>query len=237
MKEAFRRVVLKVSGQRLGGEAGFGINLPMIQRTAQEIVEVREEGVEIGIVCGGGNIIRGISAAAEGLTRVSADAMGMLAGVMNSLALQDALEKCGADTRLLSAIEIKQVAEPHIRRRAIRHIEKGRIVIFAAGTGNPYFTTDTGAALRAMEIGAEALLKGTRVDGVYDADPEKCPEAKRYDRISYREFLHRNLGVMDATAISLCQANKLPIVVFNMSEPGNLLRVIRGETIGTVVAD
>ena len=161
--------------------------------------------------------------------------MGMLASVMNALALQDGIEKCGADTRVLSAIEIKQVAEPHIRRRAIRHIEKGRIVIFAAGTGNPFFTTDTGAALRAVEMGAEVLLKGTRVDGVYDADPEKFPSAKRYDRITYREFLHRNLDVMDATAISLCQTHKLPIVVFDMTVPGNMLRVIQGESIGTVV--
>jgi uridylate kinase len=161
--------------------------------------------------------------------------MGMLAGVMNALALQDALEKCGTTTRVLSAIEIKQVAEQHIRRRAIRHLEKGRIVVFAGGTGNPFFTTDTGAALRAMEIGAEVLLKGTRVDGVYDSDPEKHPNARRYDRITYREFLHKNLGVMDATAISLCQDNQLPIVVFDMSTPGNMLRVIGGEAIGTTV--
>jgi uridylate kinase len=235
MKLAFRRVVLKVSGQRLVGEAGFGISLGAIRRTAEEIVEVQELGLEIAVVCGGGNIIRGISAAAEGLNRVAGDSMGMLASVMNALALQDALEKCGADTRLLSAIEIKQVAEPYIRRRAMRHIEKGRIVVFAAGTGNPFFTTDTGAALRAMEIGAEVLLKGTRVDGVYDSDPEKFPGAQRYDRITYREFLHRNLGVMDGTAISLCQDNKLPIVVFDMTVPGNMLRLIRGEQIGTVV--
>jgi len=162
--------------------------------------------------------------------------MGMLGGVINALALQDALEKCGAETRLLSAIEIKQVAEPHIRRRAVRHLEKGRIVIFAAGTGNPFFTTDTGAALRAMEIGAEVLLKGTRVDGVYDSDPEKFPEAQLFDRVTYREFLHQNLGVMDATAISLCQDNKLPIVVFNMSTPGNVLKVVCGEAIGTLVS-
>jgi uridylate kinase len=235
VKLLYRRIVLKVSGQRLAGDEGFGISLSAIQRTAQEIVEVQELGVQVGVVCGGGNIIRGISAAAEGLNRVAADAMGMLASVMNALALQDALEKCGADTRVLSAIEIKQLAEPHIRRRAVRHIEKGRIVVFAGGTGNPFFTTDTGAALRAMEIGAEVLLKGTRVDGVYDSDPEKFPGARRYDRITYREFLHRNLGVMDSTAISLCQDNKLPIVVFDMSAPGNMLRLIQGEPIGTVV--
>jgi uridylate kinase len=161
--------------------------------------------------------------------------MGMLASVMNALALQDALEKCGATTRVLSALEIKEVAEPHIRRRAVRHLEKGRIVIFAAGTGNPFFTTDTGAALRAMEVGAEVLLKGTRVDGVYDSDPEKFPSAKKYDQVTYREFLHRNLGVMDGTAISLCQDNKLPIVIFNMETPGNILRVVQGESIGTTV--
>jgi uridylate kinase len=236
MKLVYQRVVLKVSGQRLAGDDGFGISTQAIQRTAQEIVEVRDQGVEVAVVCGGGNIIRGISAAAEGLDRVAADSMGMLASVMNALALQDGIEKCGADTRVLSAIEIKQVAEPQIRRRAMRHIEKGRIVIFAAGTGNPFFTTDTGAALRAMEMGAEVLLKGTRVDGVYDSDPEKVPSAKRYDRITYREFLNRNLDVMDATAVSLCQTHKLPIVVFDMTVPGNMLRVIQGEPIGTVVA-
>ena len=174
---------------------------------------------------------------AEGMDRTAADYMGMLASVMNALALQDALEKCGADTRVMSAIEVKQVAEQHIRRRAIRHIEKGRIVIFAGGTGNPFFTTDTGAALRAMEIGADVLLKGTRVDGVYDSDPEKVPGAQLYDRLAYKEFLTRNLGVMDATAITLCQDNKLPIVVFNMSVPNNVLKVVCGEAIGTAVGD
>ena len=191
--------------------------------------------MELGIVCGGGNVIRGITAAAEGLDRTAADYMGMLASVMNALALQDGLEKSGATTRVLSAIEIRQVAEPHIRRRAVRHLEKGRIVIFAAGTGNPFFTTDTGAALRAMEVGAEVLLKGTRVDGVYDSDPEQFPGARKYEQVTYREFLHRNLGVMDATAISLCQDNKLPIVIFNMETRGNILRAIHGEPIGTAV--
>ena len=235
MKPAYGRVLIKISGQRLVGEAGFGISASAIQQTAAEIVEIEEQGVEVAVVCGGGNIIRGITAAPEGLNRVTADYMGMLASVMNALALQDAIEKCGANTRVLSAIEIRQVAEEHIRRRAIRHLEKGRIVIFAGGTGNPFFSTDTGAALRAMEIGAEVLLKGTRVDGVYDSDPEKHPGARRYDRISYREFLQKNLGVMYSTAISLCRDNQLPIVVFDMSTPGNMLRVIGGEAIGTTV--
>ncbi len=235
MKAAYGRVLIKISGQRLVGDADFGISTSAIQQTAAEIVEVQEQGVEVAVVCGGGNIIRGISAAEGGLNRVTGDYMGMLASVMNALALQDALEKSGAMTRVLSAIEIKQVAEQHIRRRAIRHLEKGRIVVFAGGTGNPFFTTDTGAALRAMEIGAEVLLKGTRVDGVYDSDPEKHPDARRFDKISYREFLQQDLGVMDATAISLCQDNQLPIVVFDMSTPGNMLRVVCGEAIGTTV--
>ncbi|MFQ5696812.1 MAG: UMP kinase [Myxococcota bacterium] len=236
MKPVYERVLLKVSGQSLAGGAGFGISTEAIRATAQEIAEVRALGVTMGVVVGGGNIIRGIAASAEGMNRTSADYMGMLAGVMNALALQDALERCGAATRVMSAIEVKQVCEPHIRRRALRHLEKGRIVIFAAGTGNPFFTTDTGAALRAMETESDCLLKGTRVDGVYDADPEKFPEARLYQRISYREFLHKNLGVMDGTAISLCQDNKLPIVVFNMAVPGNLRRVVCGASIGTAVA-
>ena len=235
MKPVYKRVLLKISGQSLAGAQGFGIDSKTIQATAREISELAKTGLELGVVCGGGNIIRGITASAQGINRTAADYMGMLGGVINALALQDALEKCGAETRLLSAIEIKQVAEPHIRRRAVRHLEKGRIVIFAAGTGNPFFTTDTGAALRAMEIGAEVLLKGTRVDGVYDSDPEKFPDAQLFDRVTYREFLHQNLSVMDATAISLCQDNKLPIVVFNMSVPGNMLKVVCGEAIGTLV--
>ena len=235
MNPVYARILLKVSGQSLAGEAGFGIAPRQIQQTAQEIAEVRALGVEIGVVVGGGNIIRGISASAEGMNRTSADYMGMLASIMNGLALQDALERCGTETRVMSAIEVKQVCEPHIRRRAMRHIEKGRVVIFVAGTGNPFFTTDSGAALRAMEIGADCLLKGTRVEGVYDSDPEKFPSARLYDRITYREFLHRNLGIMDGAAISLCQDNKLPIVVFNMATPGNLLKVIGGESIGTAV--
>ncbi len=235
MKPVYKRVLLKISGQSMAGEGGFGIDTTKIRETAQQIVEVSEAGVELGVVCGGGNVIRGINAAAEGLDRTAADYMGMLASVMNALALQDGLEKSGATTRVLSAIEIKQVAEPHIRRRAVRHLEKGRIVIFAGGTGNPFFTTDTGAALRAMEVGAEVLLKGTRVDGVYDSDPEQFPGARKYEQVTYREFLHRNLGVMDATAISLCQDNKLPIVIFNMETRGNILRAIHGEPIGTAV--
>ncbi len=235
MKPVFKRVVLKISGQSMAGEQGFGIDTSRIRRTADQLVEVAEAGVELGIVCGGGNVIRGITAAAEGLDRTAADYMGILASVMNALALQDALEKCGATTRVLSAIEINQVAEPHIRRRAIRHLEKGRIVIFAGGTGNPFFTTDTGAALRAMEVGADVVLKGTRVDGVYDADPEQFPGASKYEQVTYREFLHRNLGVMDATAVTLCQDNKLPLIIFNMETPGNILRVVQGESIGTTV--
>ncbi len=235
MKPVYKRVLLKISGQSMAGEGGFGIDTTKIRETAEQIVEVSDAGVELGVVCGGGNVIRGINAAAEGLDRTAADYMGMLASVMNALALQDGLEKSGATTRVLSAIDIKQVAEPHIRRRAVRHLEKGRIVIFAGGTGNPFFTTDTGAALRAMEVGAEVLLKGTRVDGVYDSDPEQFPGARKYEQVTYREFLHRNLGVMDATAISLCQDNKLPIVIFNMETRGNILRAIHGEPIGTAV--
>lgn len=236
MKPIYKRVLLKISGQSLAGEQGFGISASQIERTAQELVDVVEYGVELAIVCGGGNIIRGISAAAEGLSRTAADYMGMLASVMNAIALQDSLEKCGAQTRVMSAIEVKQVAEPHIRRRAIRHLEKGRIVIFAAGTGNPFFTTDTGGALRAMEIGAEMLLKGTRVDGVYDSDPEKVADARLYDQLTYKEFLDCHLGIMDASAIVLCEEKKLPIGVFNMNVSGNLLKVICGEPIGTLVS-
>jgi len=235
MRAVYRRILLKISGQSLAGDQGFGISSTAIRATAQQITDVIELGVEVGIVCGGGNIIRGLSAASEGISRATADHMGMLASVMNALALQDALERCGPHTRVLSAIEVNAVAEPHIRRRAIRHLEKGRVVIFAAGTGQPFFTTDTGAALRAMEIGAEMLLKGTRVDGVYDSDPERNPEAKLFERVTYRDFLNRNLGVMDGTAISLCQGNKLPIVVFNMNVPGNVLKVVCGERLGTRV--
>jgi len=235
MRAVFRRILLKVSGQSLAGEQGFGISSSAIRATAQQITELCELGVEVGVVCGGGNIIRGITASSEGISRATADQMGMLASVMNALALQDALERCGPHTRVLSAVEVNAVAEPHIRRRAIRHLEKGRVVIFAAGTGQPFFTTDTGAALRAMEIGAEILLKGTRVDGVYDSDPERNPDAKLFERLTYSDFLQGNLGVMDGTAISLCKGNKLPIVVFNMNVPGNVLKVVCGERLGTRV--
>ena len=235
MKPVYKRVLLKISGQRLAGEDGFGINQSMIRQTAEEIAQVAGAGVELGIACGGGNVIRGLHASVEGLSRSTGDYMGMLAGVINALALQDALERCKASTRVMSAIEIRQVAEPYIQRRAIRHLEKGRIVIFAAGTGNPFFTTDTGAALRAMEVGAEVLLKGTRVDGVYDKDPELHLDARRYETLSYREFLARQLGVMDATAVTLCQDNDFPIVVFNMSVRGNMLKAVCGERIGTAV--
>ena len=235
MKPVYNRIILKISGQSLAGDPGFGISTPQVQRTAEEIRELIDRGVQVGVVCGGGNIMRGITASGEGLSRTAADYIGMLASVMNALALQDGLEKLGADTRVLSAIEIKQVAEPHIRRRATRHLEKGRIVIFAAGTGNPFFTTDTGAALRALEITADVLLKGTRVDGVYDSDPEKVAGARLYDHVSYKDFLARDLGVMDATAVTLCQDNKLPIVVFNMGVPGNILKIVCGEAVGTVV--
>lgn len=235
MKPAYRRVLLKISGQRLAGEDGWGINTAVIARTAEEIVEVAQSGVQLAVVCGGGNIIRGIAAAAEGMTRANADYMGMLAGLINSLALQDALERSGAESRVLSALEIPSVAEPQIRRRAIRHLEKGRIVVFAGGTGNPFFTTDTAAALRAMEIEADLLLKGTRVDGVYDADPEKVEGAKKFDEISYGEFLTRDLRIMDATAISLCRDNGLAVTVFDITERGRLQRVVSGELIGTRV--
>ena len=234
-KPAYKRVLVKLSGQSLAGDAGIGISAERIRETAFEIHEIADMGVEVGVVCGGGNVMRGITARDQGMGREAADYIGMLATLMNALALQDALEALGANTRVLSAIEIRQLAEPHIPRRAVRHIEKGRIVIFAGGTGNPLFTTDTGAALRAAEMGADVLLKGTRVDGVYDSDPEKFPEAQLYDQVTYKEFLHRNLGVMDAAAIQLCLENKLPIVVFNLGTPGNLKRVISGEPIGTRV--
>ena len=235
MKPAYKRVVIKISGQSLAGDEGWGISTARIQRVAQELAEVISLGVQVGIVCGGGNIIRGVTAQAEGLSRTAADYMGMLGSVMNALALQDALEKCGINTRVMSAIEIKEVAEPYIRRRAIRHLEKGLAVIFAAGVGSPFFTTDTAGALRAAEIEAEVLMKGTRVEGVYDADPEKFSDATLYDRLTYREFIERNLGVMDTSAISLAEDRKIPILVFNMEVPGNILKVVCGESLGTTV--
>ncbi|MCS7177337.1 MAG: UMP kinase [Candidatus Kapabacteria bacterium] len=231
----YRRVLLKLSGEALMGEQRYGIDPEALAQLAEEIVSVYRLGVQIAIVIGGGNIFRGIQATAHGVDKVVGDYMGMLATVINGLALQSAIEARGVPTRLQTAISMAQIAEPFIRRRAIRHLEKGRIVIFAAGTGNPYFTTDTAAALRAAEIGAEVILKGTRVDGVYDADPEKVVTARRYDRISSREVLEKGLRVMDLTAITLCQENRLPILVFNVNQRGNLLRIMRGEPVATVV--
>ena len=231
----YQRILLKLSGESLQGPQGFGLHGATVARLAGEIKAVYELGAEIALVVGGGNIFRGARQGGLGIERVTGDYMGMLATVINSLALQDALEKLGCHTRVMSAIEMHQVAEPFIRRRATRHLEKGRIVILAAGTGNPYFSTDTAAALRAVEIKAEAILKATRVDGIYDADPEKVPNAKRFEKIDYLEVIQRGLQVMDTTAISLCMANKLPIVVFDMSKPGNVQRLVRGEKVGSVV--
>lgn len=232
----FRRALIKLSGEAFLGRLEYGIDPETVNAIADELVAVNDVGVQLAIVVGGGNIFRGVAASARGMDRAAADYVGMLATVMNSLALQDALEKKGVFTRVQSAIEMQAVAEPYIRRRAIRHLEKGRIVIFAAGTGNPYFTTDTTAALRALEIGAEAILKATRVNGVYDSDPLENPEAVMYASLDYIEVLQQGLKVMDATAISLCMDNRLPIVVFNMTVPGNITRVLLGERIGTIVA-
>src|SRR6059036_4296445 len=235
MDTKYKRVLLKLSGEALMGEKAFGIDPEVVRRIAGEIKDVHTLGVQIAVVIGGGNIFRGLAASAQGFDRVSADHMGMLATVINALALQDALEKMDVFTRVQSAIEMKEVAEMFIRRRAIRHLEKGRVVIFAAGTGNPYFSTDTTAALRAMEIKAEVILKATKVDGIYDADPMITPGATRFDRISYLKVLEQGLKVMDATAISLCMDNRLPIVVFNLRTPGNIKRAIIGEPIGSLV--
>jgi uridylate kinase len=232
---AYRRVILKLSGEALMGEQGFGIDPATAAQIAGEVAEVQRLGVETAIVIGGGNIFRGVAASTRGMDRATGDYMGMLATVINALALQDALEKHGIATRVLTAIEMRAVAEPFIRRRAIRHLEKGRVVIFAAGTGNPYFTTDTAAALRATEIKADVILKGTKVDGIYSADPVTTPTATRFDRISYLQFIELGLRVMDSTAITLCMDNRLPIVVFNLRVPGNLRRVVVGEPIGSLV--
>jgi uridylate kinase len=232
---AYKRVLLKLSGEALMGSQGYGIDPGVAAQIAHDIAEVQALGVETACVIGGGNIFRGVAASAKGMERATADYMGMLATVINGLALQDALEKEGVLTRVVTAIEMRAVAEPFIRRRAIRHLEKGRVVIFAAGTGNPYFTTDTAAALRAMEIKADAILKATKVDGIYSADPVTSPDATRYDRISYLGVLEQGLKVMDATAISLCMDNGLPIVVFNLRTPGNLRRAVLGEPIGSLV--
>jgi uridylate kinase len=236
VKAAYRRLVVKLSGEQLAGDGGFGISPTVIKRMASELREVHELGTQLCVVIGGGNVIRGLKAASEGLDRTSADYMGMLAGVINALALQDALENEGLVTRVQTALHIQSVAEPYIRRRAIRHLEKGRVVVFAAGTGNPYFSTDTAAALRAAEVDAEIILMAkSGVDGVYDSDPKTNPQAKRYDRVSFDEALQKNLRVMDQTAIALCRENQLPILVFDMAVPGNLRRVAAGEDVGTRV--
>jgi uridylate kinase len=232
----YRRIVLKLSGESLQGSQGYGIDGATVRAIAREVKEVRELGVEVAIMVGGGNIFRGMRQKEMTIERATADYMGMLATVINGLALLDALEKEGCPTRLASAIEMHQVAEPFIRRRAQRHLEKGRIVILAAGTGNPYFSTDTAAALRAMELKADVILKATRVDGIYDADPEKVANARMFDRISYMEVIQRGLEVMDATAITLCMDNKMPIVVFNLNKPGNIRRVVRGDPVGSTVS-
>jgi uridylate kinase len=237
VKAAYRRVVIKLSGEGLAGDVGFGIAPAVIRGVAEEIREVHGLGVQIAIVIGGGNIIRGVAASQEGMDRATADYMGMMAGVINGVALQDALEKEDVPTRVLSALEIKEVAEPYIRRRAIRHLEKGRIVIFAAGTGNPYFTTDTAAALRAAEVHADLIMKATKVDGVYSADPHRDTSAQRFESMSYEEAIRRNLQFMDQTAIQLCRQNGLPIVVFDMTVSGNIRKVVSGERVGTLVAD
>jgi uridylate kinase len=231
----YKRILLKLSGEALAGDVGYGIDTQVLKDLAAEIKAVHESGVQIGIVVGGGNIFRGIKGATEGMDRASADYMGMLATVMNCIALQDILEHEGVHTRVQSAIEMRELAEPYIRRRAVRHLEKNRVVIFGAGTGNPYFTTDTTAALRAMETGAEVVLKATKVDGIYDADPKKNPNAKKFAELSYIDVLNRGLQVMDSTAISLCMDNRLPIVVFDLHEKGSLRRVIAGEAVGTLV--
>ncbi|UKJ07521.1 UMP kinase [Solitalea lacus] len=231
----YKRILLKLSGESLMGNKPFGIDPERVNQYAKDIKEVADKGVEIAIVIGGGNIHRGLDAEKGGMDRVQADYMGMLATVINSMALQDALEKTGIKTRLLSAIKMEQICEPFIRRRAVRHLEKGRVVIFGAGTGNPYFTTDTAASLRAIEIEADVVLKGTRVDGIYTADPEKDPSAIRYDKITFSEVYEKNLNVMDMTAFTLCQENKLPIIVFDMNKPGNFMKIAVGEPIGTLV--
>lgn len=231
----FKRVLLKLSGEALMGDAGYGVDPKVLNSLADQVRAVCDGGIELAIVVGGGNIFRGMAASSSGMDRAQADYMGMLATVMNGLALQDSLERHGVYTRVMSAIEMQQIAEPYIRRRAVRHMEKGRVVIFAAGTGNPYFTTDTTAALRALEINADAVMKATKVDGVYDADPKTHPDAKKFDELTYIDVLNRGLQVMDSTAISLCMDNELPIIVFNMEVPGNIERALRGDKVGTIV--
>lgn len=235
VKPKYKRVLLKLSGEALAGENGYGIKVDVLKSIAAQIKTVLEMNVELGIVIGGGNIFRGIAAAASGMDRASSDYMGMLATVINSLALQDMLERTGVLTRVQSAIEMHELAEPYIRRRAERHLEKGRVVIFAAGTGNPFFTTDTAAALRAVEIGAEVILKATKVDGIYDKDPVTNPDAVMFKELTYLDVLQKNIKVMDSTAITLCMDNALPIITFNLNKPGNIGRVIMGENVGTIV--
>jgi uridylate kinase len=233
----FKRILLKLSGESLMGSQSYGIDPAVLKQFAQEVQAVYSMGVQIGLVIGGGNIFRGVQAVENGIDKVSGDHMGMLATLINAIGLQNALEAQGVPTRLQSAIQVAQIAEPFIRRRALRHLEKGRVVLFGAGTGNPYFTTDTAAALRAIEIEAECVIKGTRVDGIYDADPEKNPLAKRFTHLTYAEVIDRKLGVMDMTAITLCQENRLPILVFDMNTPGNLRRLIMGEDVATMVSE
>jgi uridylate kinase len=237
MNPKYKRILLKLSGESLMGNKEFGIDSEVLKKYSEEIKSIKELGVQIGIVIGGGNIYRGVGNSSDGIDKVTGDQMGMLATIINALALQSALEHQGVYTRLLSAIKMEQIAEPFIRRRAIRHLEKGRVVLFGAGTGNPYFTTDTAAALRAVEIQADVILKGTRVSGVYDSDPEKNPNAIKFPKIGYMDILNKNLKVMDLTAITLCRENKLPIIVFDMNMPGNLKRLLLGENIGTIVQD
>ena len=227
------RVLLKLSGEALMGNRQYGIDPEVVRGIAAQVAEARRDGIEVAVVVGGGNIFRGVAAASAGMDRATADYMGMLATAMNGLALQDALEQAGCPTRVMSAIAMNEIAEPYIRRRGVRHLEKGRVVVLVAGTGNPYFTTDTAATLRAVELGAEVILKATRVDGVYDADPEKHPGATRFSRIGYTELLASRLEALDATAVSLAMDNEMPIVVFDMTQPGNILRAVRGEAIGT----
>lgn len=231
----YKRVLLKIGGEALAGDSGYGIDEAVLSRTADEVREVHDLGCEIALVIGGGNIFRGVAASTRRMARATADYMGMLATLMNSLAMQEALETIEVQTRVMSALSVSQVAEPYIRRRATRHLEKGRVVIFAAGTGNPYFTTDTAASLRAMEIGAQVIFKATKVDGIYDADPVHVADARRYHEVSYLEVLQKNLRVMDSTAISLCMDNALPILVFSMLETGNIKRAVLGEQVGTLV--
>jgi uridylate kinase len=237
MVPKYKRVLLKLSGEALMGDKSFGFDNQVIAQYAKDIKSIVELGVQVAIVIGGGNIYRGMNEAETGIERAHGDYMGMLATVINGMAMQAGLEKIGVYTRLQSAIKMEQIAEPYIRRRAIRHVEKGRVVIFGAGTGNPYFTTDTAGSLRAIEINAEVILKGTRVDGIYTADPEKVPDAKKFETITFQECLSKNLRVMDMTAFTLCMENQLPIIVFDMNKPGNLLRVVRGEKVGTLVKD